>query len=255
MEKIAIVSSLEDKASKNIASQLKEIGVPAWATYYEFKEDTINLPLDKVKEEKIIVLSQHASKAGKKSFTSHSIGNFSKADFGGEESKLVQSLPKIQTNFLRNFYKIKEEKGMDEFDICYEVTHHGPYTNKKVVFVELGSSEEEWLNKDYARIVAETVLDSTLELNGDKVVIGLGGGHYAPDFTKLALRKNYSFGHICPQYMLDALDKKLLEQMISKTGAEEIILDWKGLKKWKEKVLDLCENSGLEYERVQRLLK
>jgi len=102
--------------------------------------------------------------------------------------------------------------------------------------------------------LAKTVLE-TEKSNEDKVVIGLGGGHYCPDFTKLALRKNYSFGHICPQYALENLDLDLLTQMIEKSKAEQIVLDWKGLKSWKEKVVSLCENSGLAFERSQRLLK
>lgn len=255
MEKIAIVSALKDLASVNIAKELKEIGFPSWTKFYEFDIDTCYLPLEKVEEEKIIVLSMHASKAGKKSLTSHSLGNFGKAEFGGEEKMLVQSLPKIQTNYLRNFAKIKETNLLEDFDVCYEVTHHGPYCEKEVVFIELGSTEKEWENKDYARFVAETVVDSTFEENEDKIVIGIGGGHYAPEFTKLALRKNYSFGHICPQYALKNLDENLLGQMIKKTKAEEIVIDWKGLKQNKEKVVELCENSGLEFERVQRLLK
>lgn len=254
MEKIAIVSSLQDEAGKNIASELKEIGLPKWANYYEFKEDSVFLPLEKLKEENIIVLSKHQSSAGKKSLTTHSIGNFSKAEFGGTDKKLCGTLAKINANFLRELNKKNKLLG-EEFLVCYEVTHHGPFANKNVSFIELGSSLIEWNNKNFGKILAETVISATLKENNDKIVIGVGGGHYAPDFTKLALRKNYSFGHICPGYALDFLDKDLLEQMISKSKAEQIVLDWKGLKQNKEKVVGLCEKSGLEFERVQRLLK
>jgi D-aminoacyl-tRNA deacylase len=254
MDKIAIVNSLQDEAGKTIASELKEIGLPKWATYYEFEENSIFLPLEKVTEENIIVLSKHQSSAGKKSLTTHSIGNYSKAEFGGIDKKLCGALAKINTNFLRELNK-KNGLLREDFLICYEVTHHGPFTEKNVSFIELGSSLNEWKNKEYAKVIAETVVDATLKKNNDKIVIGLGGGHYAPDFTKLAIRQNYSFGHICPQYALDFLDEYLLEQMISKSKAEQIILNWKGLKQNKEKIVSLCEKSGLEFERVQRLLK
>ncbi|MDD3083556.1 MAG: D-aminoacyl-tRNA deacylase [Candidatus ainarchaeum sp.] len=252
--KIAIVSSLVDDASVNIACCLKEVGIPKWAKYYEFNNNSINLPLEKVEEKDIIVLSKHQSITGKPSLTTHSIGNFSKADFGGIEKKLCGSLAKINTNFLRELNN-KNELLEEKFLVCYEVTHHGPFSEKNVSFIELGSSKKEWVVKENAKIIAETVVDSTLKENNDKIVIGIGGGHYAPDFSKLALRKNYSFGHICPQYQLDYLDEDLLEQMISKTKAEQIILDWKGLKQNKEKIVSLCKKSGLEFERVQRLLK
>ena len=250
--KTAIVCAQKDEASKNILNSLKEIGAPSWAEIYEFDTDTLVLPLDKCKEEDIIVLSKHKSSAGTKSLTTHSLGNFGKADFGGIEKKLCSSLPRIQTNFLRG---LTARNKSDEYTVCYEVTHHGPYTKKNVCFIELGSSIYEWNNKDEARVIAQTVIEDTQKENDDKIVIGFGGGHYAPEFTKLALRKPYSFGHICPQYALDDLDADLLEQMITKTGAQEIIIDWKGLKGNKDKVVSLCEKSGLPFERVQRLLK
>lgn len=254
MKKIAIVCSLKDTASINISSQLKEIGVPKWANYYEFDFESIFLPLDKIMEKNIIVLSKHQSKAGKISLTTHSIGNFSKAEFGGIDKKLCGTLPKINTNILRTLNK-KNYFFNKKFLVCFEATHHGPFTEKNVSFIELGSSKKEWNNLKYARIIAESIIDSTLKENDDKIVIGIGGGHYAPDFTKLSLRKNYSFGHICPSYQLDFLDENLLEQMISKSKAEEIILDWKGLKQNKKKVVGLCKNSGIKFERVQKLLK
>ena len=165
---------------------------------------------------------------------------------------LVRSMPKTETNLLRG---LSQRNKNPEYIICYEVTHHGPFAEKNVCFIELGSTEKEWTNTEEAKIIAETILSETMKENNDKIAIGIGGGHYAPDFTKLALRKNYSFGHICPQYALDFLDENLLEQMIKLSGAEEIILDWKGLKGNKEKIVSLSEKSGLPFERVQRLLK
>jgi len=251
MEKIAIVYSSSSIASVNIAKQIEKIGVPYWAKIYSFEEDEIDLPLDIVEEEQIIILSKHKSAAGTKSLTVHPLGNFANAEYGGKEKTLVNSMAKIQTNLLRGLV----EKNDSQHLICFEVTHHGPFCEKSVCFIELGSSEEEWKNLKAAKIIAETVIEDASKENSDKIVIGIGGGHYAPDFTKLALRKNYSFGHICPQYMLEKLDSKLLKQMIEKTGATEIVIDWKGLKSWKEKVVSLCEESDLPFERVQRLLK
>jgi len=251
MEKIAIVYSTSSIASLNIAKAIEKLGAPSWAKMYEFNEDEIDLPLDTVDEGEIIVLSKHKSAAGTKSFTTHSLGNFDKADFGGDEKTLVNTLPRIQTNLLRGL----EENNKSDHLVCFEVTHHGPFTNKGVCFIELGSSEDEWVKEESAEIIAKTIIKFTKKENKDKIVIGIGGGHYAPSFSKLALRKNYSFGHICPLYMLEKLDSDLLTQMIKKTGASEIVVDWKGLKNFKEKVVQLCEESGLPFERVQRLLK
>ena len=248
---IAIVYSTTSIASYNIAKKIKELGVPNWAKMYEFSEDEIDLPLDTVTEEQIIVLSKHKSAAGTKSFTVHSLGNFAKAEYGGKEKTLVNSMPQIQTNLLRGL----EKENAFEHLVCFEVTHHGPFTNKEVVFIELGSSEDEWKNESAAQTIAKVIIEYTMKETNDEIVIGIGGGHYAPDFTKLALRKNYSFGHICPMYMLDKLDLDLLNQMVEKSGANSIVVDWKGLKNYKEKVVELCEQRALPYERVQRLLK
>ncbi|MFA5763428.1 MAG: D-aminoacyl-tRNA deacylase [archaeon] len=251
MEKIALVYSTTSIASLNIAKQIQELGVPPWAQMYGFDEDEINLPIDTIPQENIIVLSKHASAAGTKSFTVHALGNFNKVDFGGEEKTLVNTLAKISANLLRGL----SANAPEDFSVCYEVTHHGPNSKKNICFIELGSSVNEWNNLDWAKIIAKVIIEYTLKENNDKIVIGLGGGHYTPTFTKLALRQNYSFGHICPVHNLNYLDKNLLNQMITKSGATEIILDWKGLKEHKDKIVLLCENSGLSYERAQILLK
>lgn len=248
--KIAIVCSLQDEASVNIASELKKIGIPSWANFYEFKEDTIYLPLNEVIEDNIIVLSKHESKSNKKSLTVHSIGNFSKAEFGGIDSKLCGTLPKIKTNYLREINKKKEELELVDFDVCYEVTHHGPFVEKNIVFIEIGSSKKDWEDKRLGKMIAEVIITQTKKENNDLVGIGFGGTHYAPNFTKLVLKKNYSLGHICPVYKLEAINEELINQMVKKTNPDLIILDWKGLKSFKKKIIELCEKTKLPIEKI-----
>ncbi|MCX6803472.1 MAG: D-aminoacyl-tRNA deacylase, partial [Candidatus Diapherotrites archaeon] len=213
--------------------------------------------LSKIKEEKVIFLSKHKSDSGTKSLTVHMIGNFRDAKFGGKSMELSGALPWIGANFLRSLNEKNVSSGLGSkgFTVSYEATHHGPFSNKKCVFIELGSSPAEWGNAVAARVIAETVIESTLKRVSDKIVIGLGGGHYAPDFTKLALRKNYAFGHICPKHHLENLNNSLIQKMIRQSRASEIILDWKGLGKSKERILLLCEKAALPVSRVQNLLK
>lgn len=250
MNKVAIVCALKDEASTNIANQLKQLGIPLWATYYEFDEDTVFLPLNKVEENTIVVLSKHASAAGKKSLTVHSLGNFGKAEYGGEEGKLCRTNSKICANYLRALNKKKEESKLDDFEVCMEVTHHGPFVDKEVVFIELGSSIQEWGNKDLGKIIAQVVIESTNTLVEGKTFIGLGGTHYAQEFTKLVLRENYLPGHLCASYALDKIDENMLSQMIEKSKASEIVLDWKGLKQEKQRIIKLCEKTKLPIRRV-----
>jgi len=256
-EKIALVYSLQDPAGQLIFEKIKGIGLPSWAVPYAFEKDIIFAPVEKVKEKKVVFLSRHKSETGTKSLTVHMIGNFSDAKFGGRSRELCGSLAWIGANYLRKLFEKNISSGLNKqgFVVSLEATHHGPFTNKLCVFIELGSSPAEWKNELGARVIAETVIESTLKRFPDKIVIGLGGGHYAPDFSKLTLRKNFAFGHICPKHHLIDLNKELLRQMIAKSRASKIILDWKGLKEHKEKVIDLCKKSGLPFERVQNLLK
>ena len=261
MEKIALVVSEQDAASMLILKKINEMGFPEWAELYSFKEDIIHVDTSKIKESRIVFLSRHKSAAGTKSLTAHHLGNFGKAEFGGENGKLGGTLPLLCANYLRALNKKNESLGLaaQGFIACLEVTHHGPLDERGAVFIEVGGTEEEWKNETAAKAIAETVIEETkrtfVEPAKDTIVIGIGGGHYAPDFTKLVLRQHYAFGHICPKYALEHLNEGLLKQMIEKSGAKEIILDWKGLKEHKDKVVKLCEAAGIPVKRVQNLLK
>lgn len=256
-EKIALVYSLQDPAGELIFEKIKGIGVPEWAVVYEFAEDIINAPIKKVKEDKVVFLSRHASEAGTKSLTVHMIGNFGEAKFGGRSRELSGTLPWIGANYLRALSEKNISSGLNRqgFVVSLEATHHGPFTDKRCVFIELGSSPAEWKNEAAAMVIAQTVVESTLVRRPDRIVIGLGGGHYCPDFTKLALRLPFAFGHICPRHHLGDLNSAMLKQMVVRSRASEIILDWKGLKEHKENVVALCKKSGLPFGRVQNLLK
>ena len=255
--KIALVYSLKDPAGMNIRGKIGELGKPPWAEFYEFSEDIIFVDLKKVKENTVIFLSRHQSEAGTKSLTVHSIGNFGEAKFGGKGREICLSLPKIGANYLRALSEKNISSGLSKqgFVVTLEATHHGPFTNKSCLFIEIGSAPIDWKNELAAKVIAETIISETFKENKNILVIGLGGGHYAPDFTKLELRQNFAFGHICPKHQLGNLNAELLSQMINKSGAQEIILDWKGLKEHKQDVLALCKKTHIPVERVQNLLK
>jgi len=256
-EKIALVYSLKDPAGELIFNKIKEIGIPSWAVVYECREEIIFFKPMKVKENKIIFLSKHASEAGTKSLTVHMIGNFGDAKYGGKSRELSGVLALVGANYLRTLSEKNISSGLSKqgFVVSYEATHHGPFTNKMCVFIELGSSLADWKNELGARVIAETVVEFTNTLVADKIVIGVGGGHYAPDFTKLTLRFPFAFGHICPKHQLENLNYVLFDQMIKKSRATEIVLDWKGLKEHKEKILKFSKKANLPVSRVQNLLK
>ncbi|HPM85611.1 MAG TPA: D-aminoacyl-tRNA deacylase [archaeon] len=255
--KFALIYSFKDPAGKNIAKKIQEMGVPKWAKLYEINEEIVNANLTKIKEDYIIFLSKHQSEAGVKALTVHMIGNYGEAKFGGKGRELCGAMPRVGANYLRALNEKNQSEGLFKqgFVVTMEATHHGPYTRKDCLFIEIGSSLKEWNNDLAAKIIAEVVISETQKENKDTIVIGLGGGHYAPEFTKLAIRQKYAFGHICPKHNLVELNLDLIWMMIRRSGADEIILDWKGLKENKQRIVELTKITKLKVSRVQNLLK
>ena len=188
--------------------------------------------IDKEVEEKLnikfkhaIFISRHTSKTGKPTLTTHPIGNYAKAEFGGEKETLVKSSPRLMTKLLSILKKNAKSANLYH-KVCFEVTHHGPFLSIPTLFVEVGSNEEEWKKIEPAKIVAKSIIE-LLELFYQKdpffdeapVLIGIGGGHYAPRFTDVALEKNVAFGHMIPMYHIEAgnIDEKMIEEALQKT--------------------------------------
>lgn len=168
-----------------------------------------------------IFISRHTSKTGEPTLTVHPIGNYGKAEFGGKAEALVESSPKVMTKLLRNLNKNAKQKKIYH-KVCFEVTHHGPYLNVPTLFIEVGSTIEEWKKQKPAKIVAQAINDLLENKYHEKdfsneipVLIGIGGGHYAPRFSDVALEKNTAFGHMIPNYQI--VSGNLNDEIIKKT--------------------------------------
>lgn len=252
-----IIISKTDLASKNIYERLLDLG--PWEKMGEFLDapiyfledfcmatipnehifhDNVDLELAGVLKEKprcIIYASRHRSGSGNRSLTVHPIGNFHRADFGGKEKTLVPASPHLMTEALRILRK--KAKAL-EYSVSFEATHHGPYLQTPTFFIEIGSDEEAWQDEKAALAIAETILD--IKEKSYPIGIGIGGGHYAPRITDVALERKISFGHIIPTYALENLEAVIAKEVISKTqGAEKVYFHRKRLKggqfqKWKE---------------------
>ncbi len=214
--------------------------------------------LDKANEidsEPLVFASTHKSAAGKPSLTTHPVGNWGKAELGGRDRHLVSTNSFLLKNFLIALEKKRGELSLP-YDVSLEVTHHGPFLNKQTVFIELGSSEKQWHDMKAAEAIAQVIRTSTSTKGNFKSAIALGGGHYAPEFTKLVLRTDWALGHICPQHALPHLNEEMLSKALASTfpKPEAIILDWKGLKSEKSRIQDLVEKQGLPVFRVRKLL-
>jgi D-aminoacyl-tRNA deacylase len=133
-------------------------------------------------------------------------------------------------------------------EVTFEVTHHGPFLKTPTLFAEVGSNLEEWKKEKPAFVVAESILKILHEKKYEKeyskdipVLIGIGGGHYAPRFTTVALRRNVAFGHMIPSYHVKPghIDKEMVKKAIAATAnVSGIYLDRKALPSYFKKEID-----------------
>ncbi|MDD5163650.1 MAG: D-aminoacyl-tRNA deacylase [Candidatus ainarchaeum sp.] len=206
--------------------------------------------LDKRKTDFFIFASKHSSTAKKPSLTAHAIGNFSKAEFGGKDFELCPSSAFLSRNYLLSLKEQRESLVLPDFEICLEATHHGPFLKTPSIFIELGSSEKEWLLKKPAEAVVETILKKTSLHSNAVPCIGIGGGHYAPGFTKRVLNENFAFSHIAAEYSLPHFTEFSLQKMVSNSieKPELIVADRKGLGKsvQKNRIQQILQESGIE---------
>jgi D-aminoacyl-tRNA deacylase len=183
------------------------VTIPDKTIIHEHLEEEL-LEYLNIEPERLIFISRHRSKTGEPTLTTHPIGNYGNADFGGKPRTLTQSLPLEMARLLR-IIKVNANKANLQHHVCYEVTHHGPYLQTPTLFAEVGSNEKEWHNIDACRVVALSVLELLMnEYSGkimgseDIILVGIGGGHYAPRFTDICFTKHAAFGHMVPTYQI-----------------------------------------------------
>jgi len=258
----AIINSSLDPAGKNIRGNLLKLEIPSNVILYETDKEIVRHEcIDREPELKdcdfFIFASKHQSKSGIPSFSVHPIGNFGSADFGGKERELCISMPGI----MKRAFLLMKYKAPLEYDIIYEATHHGPYLEKPSVFIEIGTSEKEWNNKEAGAIMAEIILETIklgpVESENSIPAICIGGQHTCTNFLKIMQKTQYSLSHCCPKYALDHLNDEMLLQCIKKSNepVKTVLLDWKGLGEHKERVIKMLEDNKLEYIRIDKIGK
>ena len=200
--------------------------------------ESLNFKNINLKPDMLIFASRHTSKTARPAFLVHSTGNWSNnADFGGKP----RDLSKTSALFHKaGFVSLKEQISLfniSDFSLDIEVTHHGPTILKiPLIFIELGSSKQEWIIDEAGELVANAIVNSIFkylifkEDKNQQVGLGFGGTHYAPNFKRLVTNKDVAMSFICPKYYIQDLDEKLIELMITNTleKVDYFIIDWKG---------------------------
>ncbi|GAB6879006.1 D-aminoacyl-tRNA deacylase [Halorubrum gandharaense] len=178
-------------------------------------------------------VSRHSGETGPL-LTAHFTGNFGEAKYGGEPDALSETAPGAAKRVVEHF----TEHAPEGYDAAVECTHHGP-TNVSVpsLFVELGSAEPQWTDAKAAGVVADAVIglastgpDLVGEDGCPRHVVGFGGGHYAPRFSRIVAETDWAVGHIGSEWNLAAMgapdaNRDLLDRAFEASRARHAVVD------------------------------
>ncbi len=269
--KFAILYSKKDIAGINIADNLKKFFLPHMPLIELSKESIYSENIDEKEEQLknidfIVFATRHASKNGKRSLSLHAPGNWRNADFGGIANKLCSTSALVLKFLFKKLSENAKQAGW-KHEVTLECTHHGPLIKKPCCFIEVGSNEEGWKDKEAAEIVAKTIqelqnFEKWKQENKNKkikICIAIGGPHYCPNFNKIQLNsEEYAISHIIPEYQLPINDS-MLHEAIEKTQEHttSVLIDWKGCgnSEARQKVIDVCKKTGLEVLRTDQIEK
>jgi len=114
-----------------------------------------------------------------------------------------------------------------------ESTHHGPYIETPSLFIEIGSTSEEWNDKKAGDLIAKTIIQAVNTFKENKNIkpaFGIGGPHYCPNFNEIQLGNKFAISHVIAEYALP-LTPSMVTEAINKTLPKIncVLVDWKGL--------------------------
>jgi D-aminoacyl-tRNA deacylase len=199
-----------------------------------------------------VFLSRHNSAKGIPTLSVHTPGNIAEAQFGGKPRTVSVSPAAAMKNALQEMAKLADERRLN-YEISYECTHHGPSLDVPTMFVELGSSPEQWKDLKAAEVVAHAAAAAVADCSSSPVALGIGGPHYNKKFTKLALSTQTAFGHMIPKYALAEVDAEIVGQCVERTleTVDSVLLDWKGIKgEHKLKIVVALEKLDISSEKI-----
>lgn len=266
MPNFLIITSTEDKASMNIREHLlkstrfKFSKTPLkWHENYLYQLESLeetktsklylgltdarlifldDLKLNNFDIDLIIFASRHVSKTSRPSLLIHTTGNWNDdANFGGSPNDLSKTSALLLKAGYESLLENTKSARLSDFLIDIEVTHHGPtILDKPLIFMELGSSIQEWNNMAAAKVVSESIVDTVINYEimshqKNRIGLGFGGTHYAPNFSRILLNNDIALSFICPKYFIKDLDKSKINLMLKNTveKVDCFVIDWKGI--------------------------
>ncbi len=255
-----LVAFENDPAGHNMAKYLSQKMEKNGDVYHSKNFDLIEIDSpaisadwldEKYDYDGFVFLSKHAAESGTLALTCHSTGNFNEAKFGGNQKELAIPYPNLQKKYLQTLWDNRES--FSDFEITIEATHHGPtHLKKPSIFVEVGTTEQQWNDESLCSSVAQLVFE-TLEkpIDSYPFAICFGGTHYSEKFTKELLFGKYALGTVMPKHALEFLNPVIFEHLITQNnGAEAALLDWKSLGKYKQTLIDFLSTTKLEVIKI-----
>lgn len=270
---IVIVASTKDVASVNIAQKLISL--------YEFeksdrsfqqnpvyfkKAQSKEIKLVFINEETIwaqyitqhfqpqliVFVSRHSGVAGIPTLSAHTPGNLGEAKLGGLPRQVSICPASAMKNALLELAKQRDEYNL-RYQVSYECTHHGPSLDTPTMFVELGSSLEQWKDLKAAEAVAHAAMAAISKKSTYPTVLGVGGPHYNERFTKIALNTPRAFGHIISKYAAPEIDADTVKQCVQKTleKVDTAVFDWKSLRSAeRQRIITALNSMNVSVERA-----
>jgi D-aminoacyl-tRNA deacylase len=169
----------------------------------------------------LVFPSIHRSERDIQCLTVHPLGNLGPtAEVGGRPRTVDPTDPRRMAATLRRLSAEAPSLGLSA---TFEATHHGPELALPAFFVEIGYGSEPAPPEGAVDLLARVLPELTSDPR-DRVAVGIGGGHYVPHFTELALRRMWAFGHLVSRHALAELDAATARSAFERTpGAEGIV--------------------------------
>ena len=198
---------VEGSPLRQLAPEVEMLRRPGLHIFDE-KLDAV-LP-SRLKATPLVFPSRHRGESGIACLTVHPLGNLGPtAEVGGEPGRLVPTAARLMADALRGAEEPARAIGVPA---TFEATHHGPLLHQPAFFVEISNALSDADRRMVARPLADALRDLDEEPE-DRVAVGVGGGHYAPHFTELVLRRRWAFGHIVPRHALESLTPDVMRQL------------------------------------------
>ncbi|MDW8083659.1 MAG: D-aminoacyl-tRNA deacylase [Candidatus Caldarchaeum sp.] len=238
--------SLTDQAAVNILQRLVENFGFRQLSPTLYRKDVVDVicvegsmlnaddQVAKVDADLILVASKHVSESGRPCILAHSTGNWgASAEYGGRPEKLSMTSARALYATVHRALEAVDSLGLKNVEVGMEATHHGPYSEKPLIFVELGSSPREWIDSAMAEAVAQTIHNVCFDTSwrAPEPAAGFGGGHYARDILRQVLDHQYCVGHVASKHHFP-LSNKATAQAFTRTieRPRTALIDWDGLK-------------------------